>query len=82
MNCTTNRLTKGSKISKKKETKETEDTSKLIRCKGRIPGIHQKDDGFFVNITIYFFPPGTTDPGGPGPVHYRGFTMTLKTRTR
>jgi hypothetical protein len=51
----------------------------LIRFKERIPGIHQKDGGFFVSITIFLSPRGTTAPSGPGPPYYRGFTMTLKT---
>jgi hypothetical protein len=30
---------------------------------------------------IYFFPSGITAPSGPGPPHYRGFTITLRHTT-
>ena len=43
------------KIFKKRETKENEDSAKLIRCNERIAGIRQKYGGLFVNIAI--FPP-------------------------
>jgi hypothetical protein len=53
MNCKTNTLIKYSNIIKKKETKGTEVTSKLIRCKERIVSIRPKDGGFFVSITKF-----------------------------
>ena len=43
------------KIFKKRETKENEDSAKLIRCNERIAGIRPKYGGLFANIAI--FPP-------------------------
>ena len=81
MNCTTNKLIKYSKAFKKKETKGTEDISRLIRVKERLAPIRPKDDGFFVGTNI-FFPPMAPQPSSRSrPPHYRGFTIILRHTT-